>query len=162
MSKGLMGYFRSHRLIPEGHRWHFKGGWPRVTDVAQTRVGMDDALIITEFAAIAAVDSAGGLFAWQNPWSVPILVHKLIVRATTLASAACTADFGVAANGTTSSDTLLDGIDLNGGTSPFASTAVLQVDENGGSNDWITGSVATGASAGIVGQIYLAYQKTRS
>lgn len=114
--------------------------------------------------ALAAVDTAGGVFSWQNPLSVKVIATA-IVNVTTVATAACTVDVGLAANATTLADTLLDGVDVNAAViraNPFDNKGtngkgVQLVDEKGGSNDFITGSKASGASAGIVGFAYIVY-----
>ncbi len=110
---------------------------------------------------LGALDAAGGILAWKNPEPGAIIVTRLIVDATTKATGACTADFGVAANGTTSNDSLIDGLDVG--------TAAVLADNlgNGGTNgkarqkvaagSYVTGSVASGASAGLVGSALIAY-----
>lgn len=57
----------------------------------------------------AATD--GAVLAWANPEGVPILITRLIVNISDAAAEAGeTIDFGVAANATTTSDTLIDGL----------------------------------------------------
>lgn len=115
--------------------------------------------------ALEAVDTAGGLFAWQNPESVKVLVTRLLVHLTTAAAAACTGDFGPAADATTLNDTGIDGLDLNAAAGLFDNVndagtngkARFIVDEKGGTNDHVTGSTASGASSGIVGFAYIEY-----
>lgn len=115
--------------------------------------------------ALAAVDTAGGLFAWENPEASKVLVTGLRVHVTTAASGACTADIGPAVDGTTLNDTGIDGLDVNAATGVFDyedggganGNKYLVVDENGGTTSFITGSVASGASAGIVGNVYIEY-----
>lgn len=110
---------------------------------------------------LAAVDTAGGLFAWKNPEAGAILVTRVILDVTTKATGACTADVGTAANGTTSNDGLIDGVDVGTAAGVFDNLGT------GGTNgkarqrlaagSYVTGSVATGASAGIVGSALIAY-----
>ncbi len=108
---------------------------------------------------LSAVDTAGGLFAW-SPGAAAI-VKGLFLDVTTKATAACTVDCGVAANGTTSNDTLIDGLDVNAATGLFSN--IIDHGTNGlahvrcGATQYVTGSVATGASAGIVGKAYIEY-----
>lgn len=118
---------------------------------------IDSGVVQKTLTALAAVDTAGGCAAWQNPETTKVVALPILV-VTTVATGACTVDVGVAANGTTSSDTQIDGQDVNGATGVFAGTWKL-VDENGGSNDWITVSKATGATAGIVGKLVVIYAK---
>ena len=112
--------------------------------------------------ALAAVDTAGGVFAWPNPHENAILVTGLALDVTTKASAACTLDCGTTAtSATTSSDNLIDGLDINAAAGVFNN--VTDVGTNGksrqrlASGKWVTGSVASGASAGLVGYAYIKY-----
>lgn len=111
--------------------------------------------------ALAASDSAGGLFAWVNPEAGAIIVTRVILDVTTKTTGACTADVGTAADGTTSNDGLIDGLDINAATGVFDNLG------NAGSNGktrqrvaagaYVTGSKATGAAAGLVGSALIAY-----
>ena len=111
---------------------------------------------------LAAVDTAGGLFSWQNPEGKSIFVTRVLLDVKTPSSGACTADVGTTAtSGTTLSDNLIDGASL--------ATAAKLLDNLGdaGTNGktkqklaagkWVTGSVASGASAGLVGDAYIEY-----
>lgn len=112
---------------------------------------------------LAAVDTGGGVFAWQNPETSEILIEHVAVKVTTVATGACTIDVGTTAtNATTSSDNLIDGQDVNAATGTFTNAA------NAGTNGkpaqrlaagkWVTGSKASGASAGIVGTYEIYYR----
>ena len=112
--------------------------------------------------ALAAVDSGGGVFAWQNPESSSVLVQRVILDVTTNTSGSCTLDVGTtASSATTSSDNLIDGLSL------ASAAQVADNLGNAGSNGktrqklatgkWVTGSVASGASAGVVGYAYIHY-----
>lgn len=111
---------------------------------------------------LAAVDTAGGLFAWQNPYPFDVLVGPVMLNVTTATSGACTADVGyTATNATTLADNLIDGASLT-------PAGVLNSEKNAGTNGtsyrlcasgkWITGSVASGASAGLVGSAYITFR----
>lgn len=113
--------------------------------------------------ALAAVDTGGGIFSWQNPESGYILVRHVVLNVTTKTSAACTVDVGTTAtSATTSSDNLIDGKDIN------AATGIFTNDESAGTNGkpqkrlapgkWVTASVASGASAGLVGTYEIYYE----
>ena len=115
--------------------------------------------------ALGSADTAGGILGWQNPEASAILVVRIVIDRTTKSTGACTADFGAAANATTSSDNLLDGVAVgaaaaiednidNQGTS---GKARQRLDAKGGATDYITGSKATGAAAGLVGNAYIFY-----
>lgn len=114
--------------------------------------------------ALGVATGAGGLLAWQNPEDVAIIVTGIILDITTPATGVATADFGAAASAATSSDTLLDGVDIgtaagvfdnfeNQGTNGKAS---VRVAENGGAADFVTGS-ASADPAGLVGRAHISY-----
>lgn len=112
--------------------------------------------------ALAALDTGGGVLAWQNPEAVSILVHRVILDVTTKSSAACTLDVGTTAtNATTLSDNLIDGLDV--GTSAGLYDYLDQAGANGkprqklAAGKWVTGSMASGAAAGLVGSAYISY-----
>jgi hypothetical protein len=112
--------------------------------------------------ALAAVDTAGGAFAWQNPEGAGIFINRATIDVTTKATGACTLDIGTtAASATTSSDNLLDGLDV--GTATVTTDNLQTPGTNGkqlqklASGKWVTGSKASGATAGIVGSVYIEY-----
>lgn len=111
---------------------------------------------------LTAVDTAGGLFAWQNKDARDVIVNRIILDIKTPSSGACTADVGqTPTSATTLSDNLIDGASL-------ASAAKLldNIDDKGTNGKakqkvapgkWVTGSVASGASTGVVGNAYIHY-----
>jgi hypothetical protein len=114
-------------------------------------------------AALNPVDTGGGVFAWANPEAVSILVTRVVLDVTTPSTGACTVDAGTTATSpTTSSDNLLDGASV-------AATGVKDNLDDGGTNGkakqklasgkWVTGSVASGASAGLAGYAYVHYNR---
>jgi hypothetical protein len=105
--------------------------------------------------ALAAADTAGGVLAWLNPCTGPVLATAVINR-TTKSTAASTIDVGAAANGTTSSDTLIDGLDSGAaeanGENPFQNAGTNGKGYNHvAAGAYITASKATGACAGLAG-----------
>jgi len=144
------------------------------------KLGYEFAAIKTETDALRAVDAAGlkvakvavagGLqnaiaFAWQNPESSAIIVTKCILRITTQgATSNALMDIGPCASATGTGDTLLDGVAVTA-TGTFdnltdkGTHGLLQVvvDENGGTNDFITGKIIDAAAAALVGKVYIFY-----
>lgn len=112
--------------------------------------------------ALAALDTAGGVASIANPEGVAIHVTRVTIAVTTVATAACTVDAGIAANGTTSGDNLIDGLDVNAATGLFDN--ITEKGTNGksrqlwGATQYLTISKATGAAAGLVGNVYIQYQ----
>jgi len=113
---------------------------------------------------LAAVDTAGGVYAIANPLGANVLIDMVILDITTASTAACTIDAGcAAANATTSNDNLIDGLDVHSATGQF------QTISNGGTNGlpvrkwasdkYFTISKASGATAGLVGKVYIRYRK---
>lgn len=114
--------------------------------------------------ALAALDTAGGVFAWQNPEGASIIITKVVIDVTTVASGAATVDVGTTAtNATTLSDNLLDGVDVH------TAAGLLGVADGDGTNGkaqqklasgkWVTGSKASGACAALVGFAYIHYHR---
>lgn len=151
---------------PGGYIFAAVGDWVRIASDGDRYifVGSKNAPRVHKIA-LAAVDTAGGLFSWQNPETVAVMA-SVSIDLTTVSSGAGTADIGPAADATTLNDTLLDGLDLNAAVRVFNGFKDLgtnglgevKVAENGGAADFITGSVASGASAGIVGFAYVTYR----
>lgn len=114
-----------------------------------------------DFRALATVDTPGGLFSYANDNPQSILVTRVILDIQTPSSGAATADVGRAATATTLSDNLIDGLDINAAagvfdnlSSPGANGRELQKILTG---EFVTGSIASGASAGLVGNAYIEF-----
>ena len=118
-----------------------------------------------------AIPIAGGAqnafaFAWQNPEATKILILNAVARISAVSvSAGAVLDVGPVANATSTSDTLFDGLDIvtavgnfsaavSGGTNGLG-CAVL--DENGGTNDFLTGKILTAAGAALAGTLVVQY-----
>jgi len=110
-------------------------------------------------AAMVASATAGGIFSWQNPESVPIIVLDAILEWTTQSAGACAVSLGVAADGTTLSSTLISGQSVASAAGLARASVPRRVDAAGGSNDYITASVASGTVTGLVGRVYIEYVK---
>ncbi len=122
---------------------------------------MDEQKGALQSALIAVIGTTGGgILSLANPEGADLIITKFVLNITTEATGAATGDFGVAANGTTSSDTLLDGVDLGAAAAIFDN-----VDDQGtngqsvllwGSSQYITGT-ASATLAGLVGYAYVEY-----
>lgn len=112
--------------------------------------------------ALSAADAAGGVLSLANPEGVTLIVKSLVLDVTTKATAACTVDAGIAANGTTLNDTLIDGVDVGTAVGTFDSQKDAGTNGAGarrwGATEFLTVSKASGAAAGIVGYAYVDYQ----
>ena len=104
--------------------------------------------------ALVASDSAGGVFAEENTYGSDLVVTRALLAVTTQSSGACTLDVGVAADGTTLDDDIIDGLSV------AAAGVFDNITDNGtngksrqkwASGQFLTGSVASGASSGLVG-----------
>jgi hypothetical protein len=121
-----------------------------------------DRVVKVAKVTLAALDTGGGVLAWQNPEAVSIIVHRLFLNVTTKATSACTVDAGTTAtNATTSSDNLIDGLDI--GTAAGLFDNLGDAGSNGkakqllAAGKWITVSKASGAAAGTIGFCYISY-----
>lgn len=106
----------------------------------------------------------GGVVAWQNPEAVSIIIRRVILDLTTVSTGACTLDVGITAtNATTTSDTLLDGIDANAAVGVFDSmNAALDTGTNAfaqklAAGKWVTIDEKTGDATGLVANLYVEY-----
>ena len=118
----------------------------------------------TVVVALGTGAGAGGAFSWQNPEATPILIERVVVDLKTVATAACTLDIGTTTvNGTTLSDNILDGIDVHSAIGQFDNLLAANAGTNGltvqklAAAKWLTGSQASGAIAGEVGNVYITY-----
>jgi hypothetical protein len=105
---------------------------------------------------------AANLTLWTAPAASIIL--RVLFDITTVATGACTIDIGyTATSATTSSDTLLDGIDANAAIALFDSgNAALDSGANAkaqkaASGKWITADSASGDATGMVANAYIFY-----
>jgi len=112
--------------------------------------------------ALAALDTAGGVFAWANPEAGSIIITKVVLDVTTVATGACTVDIGTTTvSAATLSDNLIDGVDTH--SAAVITDNVTDAGTNGKSvlklatGKWVTGSMASGAAAGTVGSAYIHY-----
>jgi hypothetical protein len=112
-------------------------------------------------AGVAAT-TGGALFSWANPEGQSIIISRFQIDITTKSTGAAAGDFGVAANGTTTSDILIDGYAL-GGTEKVVDTALAaDLGTNGKpvqkmtASQFITGT-GSATTAGLVGNVFIHY-----
>jgi hypothetical protein len=123
----------------------------------------NDRQIITEVVAVSGTAlQAANLTLWTAPAASIIL--RVMLDVTTVATGACTVDIGyTATTATTTSDTLLDGIDVNAAIALFDSgNAALDSGANAkaqkaASGKWITADSASGDATGMVANAYIQY-----
>ncbi len=112
--------------------------------------------------ALAAVDTAGGAFSFVNPEAGAIVVNRVTLDVTTIATSAGTISVGsTAASGTTSSANLIDTLDVHSATGTFDNVGdggtLGKARQKVAAGKWVTGSKASGALAGLVGFVYIEY-----
>lgn len=110
---------------------------------------------------IAGTTTNGGdVLSLANPEGVALIITKFILRITTPATGTPTVDAGVAADGSTSSDTLLDGQAIGD-----AAKVLDNVDDQGtngqateewGASEYVT-ITPSASAAGLVGTYYIEY-----
>ena len=107
-----------------------------------------------ELAVAGTADTAGALCAVANPFGRSFYITDTILVVTTQSAGACTASFGCAANATTLNATLISGQTVAAaGQFGGALAANRQIWT---SALFLTGSTASGASAGLVGRLLVA------
>jgi hypothetical protein len=115
-----------------------------------------ESLVGVIYADLSDADTAGGVLALENDTDYDFYVDLSYIKVTTASSAACTIDVGVAANGTTSDDTIIDGLDVNSATGTFNNVDDAGTNGQVGtvweSGQFITASKASGAAAGLEGK----------
>lgn len=125
--------------------------------------GASRAIKVLRAPLVAGTTTAGGdILSVANPEGAACIITRLIVNVTTEATGTPTADFGVAADGTTSSDTLLDGVDIGTAAALFDSGDATDQGTNGKiSRNWASDEYVTGTpsatAAGLVGFAYIHY-----
>jgi len=135
------------------------GGYGSRVSYSKTEIGSIKRTV--EQAFTGGTDTAGGILAIANPAGTAVTITEVILVVSTVATAACTVDAGVAAGATTLSDTLIDGLDVNAATGNFDN--ISDAGGSGGrdvawaSDAFVTISTASGASAGLVGKIIVNY-----
>lgn len=112
-------------------------------------------------AELGTGTAAGGVASVANPEGRTVYVTVCLLNITSATSGACTLDAGIAANGTTLSDTLIDGLNANAAAGVFSNL------KDGGSNgkagqpwgadEYLTVSQASGAVAGLEGELIVEY-----
>lgn len=110
--------------------------------------------------ALGVATGAGGVLAQENPEGADLIITRFVLDVTTPATGAATADAGVAANGSTSSDNLLDGQDIGTAAAIFDN-----VDDQGTNGQsvakWAAGEYVTVSAsadpAGLEGFAYIEY-----
>jgi hypothetical protein len=111
--------------------------------------------------ALVAADAAGGALAWQNPEAGSILVTGVVLDITTKSTGAGTISVGTAANGTTASANLIDTLDVGTAAGLFDNNtdkgALGKTRQKVAAGSYVTGSKASGALAGLVGNAYITY-----
>lgn len=114
--------------------------------------------------ALTAVTTttAGGAAAIANPEGVDLIITRAVLYIPTASAGAATVDVGVAANGTTSADNLIDGVSV---AATGAKDNISDAGTNGkarqvwGASQYVT-ATASATLAGMVGYLYIEYLRT--
>lgn len=129
-----------------------------------TPVLADDPRVATGVvkADLADAATAGGVAAIANPLGLPLLILRVIVQVATPSAVAATVDAGVAADGVTLSDNLLDGLSV-------AAAGLFDNLDNGGTNgknqqvwaadEFVTISQASGDVTDLAGTVTIIYAR---
>jgi hypothetical protein len=120
----------------------------------------------TYTGSLTAGNANAFAIAWQNPEAQAVLATQFLVEVTTVGgTGGSLLDVGPAANGTTHSDTFIDGVDINAlavydsrNDTDNGANGVnkpILVDANGGATDYITGQILVANAANLVGKFYI-------
>lgn len=113
-------------------------------------------------AITAATTTTGGdAISVANPTGKTCIIERMIIDVTTQATGAAKMDVGVASDGTTSSDTLIDGADV--GTAAILADNITDAGTNGGATvKWASTQYVTATPsatlAGLVGTYAIFYR----
>jgi len=121
-----------------------------------------DDLIVSRGTITAATTTTGGdCISWVNPTGETIIVEDIVLDITTAATGAANAEVGVAANGTTSSSTLINTCDIGSAAAVFSATndggAGGQSYRKMTSTQYIT-MTPSATAAGLVGTYMIKYR----
>jgi hypothetical protein len=111
---------------------------------------------------LVASDAAAGVFSWRNMENATIIVDRVVLYVSTKSTGACTLDIGKAATEILN-DTLLDGVDVGTAAGSFDSMKDAGTNGAGAASvaqgQYVTGSKASGATAGLVGYVFIFWIK---
>ena len=115
--------------------------------------------------ALTAGNANAFAFAVQNPEAVDCIVTNVIVDITTAGGTASSVlDVDVAADATSTGDSIIDGLDLNAtgvadrhDDSGTNGGEALKWEKNGGTNDYITGKILAQNAASLAGTVIIEY-----
>jgi hypothetical protein len=151
---GLLKYWRGHPV--------------RDTDIAENMDIIDAAfqgVLKVAKGVLASGNADAYAFAWQNPEATGVIVQRVMIDVTTAGGTGSSVlNVGTAANATTTSDNLIDGINLNadalydnvtdGGTN---GKSRQRLDAMAGTTDYVTGQILVANAASLVGKYYIEY-----
>lgn len=115
--------------------------------------------------ALTAGNANAFAFAVQNPEGVDYVITNVVVDVTTAGGTGSSVlDVDVAANATSTGDSIVDGLDINQ-TGTFdrhknagsKGGAPLKWDKKGGTNDYVTGKILVQNAASLVGTVVIEY-----
>ncbi len=104
-------------------------------------------------------------FAWENQEDSAIFVQRVVIDITVAGgTAGSLMDIGPAETAAGTSDTIIDGLDINQ-TGAFDNisdagtngTSLTRLDANGGTTTFITGKILVENAAGLEGTVYIQY-----
>ncbi|MDI9549858.1 MAG: hypothetical protein QM346_19870 [Chloroflexota bacterium] len=96
--------------------------------------------------------AVGGVLKLLNPEGVDLIITDFILDITTKSAGAATIDAGVDDGGDVSSDTLLDGVNVNAAAAVFSNAAAVKWP----ADEYIV-ATASASVAGLVGNAYIKY-----
>ena len=137
------------------------GGTLTIADGATFALNGADRLVKVKKQALVAAATSGGVLSWVNPTASTIIVERLILDVTTVATGSATVDCGIGSAATTIDDTLIDGLDVNAAVGAFDN--ISSAGSNGkavkrlASGEYVTCTQKSGDVTGLVGSAFIHY-----
>lgn len=118
-----------------------------------------DGLVCRADGSLSSGSANDYAFNWQNPHTFSIVIIDFMIRITTSGGASSVIDVGTTTATGTNSDNIINGESLYTASPPYIiySLERIHMDENGGTNDWLTGQILTADSGLLTGKYYISY-----
>jgi len=128
------------------------------------RANLHRSVAWTKTGSLTASDTAGAVFNVENTTGVELQFRLVQFDVQTGTAGACTLDIGVGASASTSYDTLFDGVSVQAGGADVRVHDFRDTTDAGTkgrvytkwpSGEFVTASMASGATSGLVGTYYI-------
>jgi hypothetical protein len=160
--KNVFGQVRASAIYLAGTLLSFTAAQFNQIMASFGTVTFDRSVKIAKVALTATTATTGGaVFSWANPEAGAIQIVRAMLDVTTVSTGAATLAIGTTAtNATTSSNNLLDAVDVNAATGLFDNITdkgtAGKSRQRLAAGKWVTGT-GSASTVGMVGFVYLHY-----